>query len=208
MISLDVRDWPVLVVGGGAVAIRKIETLVRNGARVHVIAPDIKVSTVEFDRTHRTFQSGDCASFKMIFACTDSREVNAQVAREAKELGILCNISDAPDESDFANVATVTRGEIEIGVSTGGNSAALARHLREKIESEIGDEYGQLAEIMGARRVALKRENTPESRAETWRAVLASDVLELLKSGERENAERKVDEIVNTVGARHGVPER
>jgi precorrin-2 dehydrogenase/sirohydrochlorin ferrochelatase len=196
ILSLDVRGWPVLVVGGGRVAIRKAETLVNNGARVSVIAPHILESTVDFDRTLRTFQSGDCAAFKMVYACTDSREVNATVAREAKERGILCNIADAPDESDFHNCATVRRGAIHVGISTGGSSAALAKHLREKIEATIGEEYAQLAEILGARRVEVKSEKNVDARGDAWRAVLGSDVLELLRAGKRSEAEKRVDEIL------------
>jgi siroheme synthase-like protein len=196
ILSLDVRDWPVLVVGGGRVAIRKAETLVKEGARISVIAPHILESTVEFDRTLRGFQSGDCTGFRMVFACTDSREVNALVGHEAKERGILCNIADAPDESDFHNCAMVTRGAIKVGLSTGGNSAALAKHLREKIEAAIGDEYAQLAEILGARRIAVKSGKNADARADAWRAVLGSDVLELLSAGNRSEAELRVDEIL------------
>ena len=196
IISLDVRDWPVLVVGGGRVAIRKAETLAKNGARVSIIAPQILASTVEFDRTLRGFEAGDCAGFKMVFACTDSREVNTSVAREAKERGILCNIADAPDESDFHNCAIVSRGPIEIGLSTGGNSAALAKHLREQIEAIVGDEYVQLAEILGARREAAKSEKDADARGDAWRAVLESDVLQLLRAGKRDEAELCLDEIL------------
>jgi siroheme synthase-like protein len=196
LLAFDVRDWPVLVVGGGRVALRKAETLVQCGARVTVIAPHILESTVEIDRTLRPYQSGDCAGFKLVFACTDNREVNALVAKEAKALGIFCNIADAPEESDFASCATVRRGDIAIGISSGGQSAALAKHLRRKIGGAVGNEYAQLAEILGARRAGFKQSHDADARADAWRAALESEALELLRRGERAAAETLVDEIL------------
>lgn len=199
IVSLKIAGWPVLVVGGGAVGLRKVETLVRDGALVTVIAPEIGASPLSFERRLRPYAAGDCAGFWLVFACTDVREINAAVAQEARDRGIPCNIADAPHESDFANVATVRRCEIEIGISTGGASPVLARHLRDAIESAIGDEYAVLAEILAARRAAFTVSQTPEARAAAWRAVLESDVLDLLRAGDRPAAERSVDEILNRV---------
>lgn len=197
LIALDVRGMACLVVGGGRVGLRKARGLVECGGVVTVVSPDAAASELAINVIPRAYEPGDCAGFRLVFACTDSREVNARIAHEAHELGIWCNIADATEESDFASLATVRRGEISVGISTGGNSAALAKHLREKIEESIGEEYAELAELLGERRAAFKSTNDADLRAAAWRAVLESGVLQLLRDGDRAAAERRVDEILN-----------
>jgi siroheme synthase-like protein len=142
-------------------------------------------------------QPGDAADYHLVFACTDRADVNAQVAREARAHGAWCNVADNADASDFHSAAAVRRGEICIGIGTAGGSPALARHLRERVEACIGPEYEQLLDIMSRQRAFAKATVAePSERASLWRAVLASDALDLLRDGRRDEAEALVARLV------------
>lgn len=201
-VALNVENKRCLIVGGGAVARRKAESLLECGATVRVIAPQLcnefesLMSSLEY--SGRVYQSGDCENHQLVFACTDNREVNAAVAEEANSLNIWCNVADDNVGSDFHVAAAVHRGDVCVGITTGGGSPALSRHLKTKVYEAIGPEYSGLLEIMSTRRDELSR-STPEQkqRAAIWRDILESEALELLKSGQREAAEAVVDGLCN-----------
>lgn len=200
-ISLDVKGKLCLVVGGGIVAARKVRSLLECEAKVHVVARDLcddlesLQSQIEYSK--RAFQSGDCAQMQLVFACTNVRKVNAEVAQEARRLGTWCNIADDSANSDFHGAATIRRGDISIAISTQGGSPALSKHLKAKIEDVIGDEYSELLSLMSARRATIEYSNSQNERADRWRTILESDVLELLRRGENERAVQRMDEILN-----------
>ena len=108
----------------------------------------------------------------LVFAATDSPEVNQQVADEAHDLGILVNRADNGSGHDFSSMATIRRGDITIATATGNASPALAAHLRAKIEAEIGDEYATLARWLGELRPLVKAKIAPEARPVLWRAII------------------------------------
>ena len=200
-IALDVAGKLCLVVGGGSVAARKARSLLECDAKVRVVAPQLceALETLrgQIEYSMRAFQPEDCAECRLIFACTNRREVNEQVAIEARRLGLWCNIADDSASSDFHGAATIRRGEMTIAISTNGGSPALSKHLKAKIESIVGDEYAQLLELMSARRATIEYSNAQFERAAKWRAILESDVLELLRRSEHEKAAQRVDEILN-----------
>ena len=200
-VALNVQGKRCLIVGGGHVAARKAQSLVECDARIIVIAPQLiepfPVSEAHIIHVPRPYEAGDCAGFTLVFACTDDSAVNAAVAAEATKLGILHNVVDDAEVSDFHAAATVRRGDICIGITTRGGSPALARHLKSRVEECVGSEFEQLLDIMSTRRAAVKAGIEQQSvRAAAWAAVLESDVLELLKAGERERAEMLVDELL------------
>jgi siroheme synthase-like protein len=134
-IFLDLRAKPVLVVGGGKVALRKAKGLLEAGARVTIIAPDVldDLRAQSADVLLRKYQGGDCAGHTLVFAATSSREVNAQIAREAAALGIPSNVADAPEECGFIVPARFTEGDVQIAVSTGGRDPRRAVAIRDRI---------------------------------------------------------------------------
>ena len=199
-IVLDVRGRNCLVVGGGAVAARKIKSLLDCGAQVTIIAPDVcdEIEALRENCTilRRTFLPDDCRDCVLVFACTNRREVNDEILRTARKSGALCNVVDN-DDGDFALMATLRRGEITVGVSTQGGSPALARHLKAHIAETIGDEYAALLEIMSTRRANLKTDVQSQSaRADLWRQVLDSNALSLLRKDKRDDAEELIDGIL------------
>ena len=193
-IALNLRNRRVLVVGGGAVAARKAAACRDAGAEVTAIAPDlIEGFPTPIQHIARKYQSGDCANYDLVFAATNSKGVNGQVASEARSNKIWCNIADDTDASDFHTQSVVRRGQIEIGVSTGRLSPVLARHLREKIEAAIGPEYNALQELAREIEVPLAK------RGEFWRAVLNSEVLGLLRAEKGEAARARLGELLERV---------
>jgi siroheme synthase-like protein len=148
LIDLQPDAGPALVIGGGTVAARKVRALAEAGFSVTVIAPEVArairdsgaVTVIE-----RPFEPGDLGPgthYALVFACTDSREVNRAAGELAHERGIPVVVADAQDESTFFSPATVRDGELAIAVSTGGASPVLAREIREKIVAALGPGWG------------------------------------------------------------------
>jgi siroheme synthase-like protein len=134
-IFLDLRSKPVLVAGGGAVALRKVKGLLEAGARVTIIAPAVLEAFRDQPVTilEREYQNGDCRNQTLVFAATSSRQANAQIAREAAALGIPSNIADAPEECGFIVPARFSEAGIQIAVSTGGTDPRRAVAIRDRI---------------------------------------------------------------------------
>ena len=181
---------------------RKVTSLLECGAQVTVVAPELCDAFVpmlaEIKHLARPFQAGDCAEQHLVFACTNNPAVNAAIAHEAQAHGIWCNVADDASLSDFHSAATVRRDAITIGITTAGQSPALARHLKMQIEGCIGPEYEALLEIMGSQRASLKQKlETQAERAELWRAILDSEALALLRQGQRSAAEALIDKLLN-----------
>jgi precorrin-2 dehydrogenase / sirohydrochlorin ferrochelatase len=154
-IFLDLSGRRCVVVGGGEVANRKARKLLQARARVVVISPEIKpeLESMAIEVHRRPYEGGDLEGAHLAFAATDSREVNASVAREAKERGVPVNVADKPSEGDFALPSTLRRGRLQVAVSTGGASPALARRIRDELEVVFGPEWaGILEELYAARR--------------------------------------------------------
>lgn len=137
-VFFDLRGKEVVVVGGGKVGQRKARGLIEAGANVTIIAPDL---TEEIDAIwkKRRYRRGDLNGAVLAFAATNDRAVNAKVAAEAKSLGIPVNVADAPDECDFIVPSRVRRGNVQIAVSTGGESPRMAKELRKQLESVLPD---------------------------------------------------------------------
>jgi precorrin-2 dehydrogenase / sirohydrochlorin ferrochelatase len=130
------------------VAARKVEKLLQAGAEVVVVAPEVgpELSDRGVEIQNRPYESGDLDGAMLAFAATDSREVNAAVAREAKERGIPTNVADRPAEGDFAVPSTLRRGALQVAVSTGGASPTLARRVRSELEEGFGPEWADLVQ--------------------------------------------------------------
>jgi precorrin-2 dehydrogenase / sirohydrochlorin ferrochelatase len=138
-IFLELAGKPVLVVGAGRVALRKVKGLLEAGARVTVVAPRALAEFAELAiaRRRRAFRPADLDGASLVFAATNKRSVNRAVARRAKTLGIPVNVADARAECDFIVPARIARGNLQIAVSTGGRSPRIAAALRRKIEENL-----------------------------------------------------------------------
>ncbi|HEX6288398.1 MAG TPA: bifunctional precorrin-2 dehydrogenase/sirohydrochlorin ferrochelatase [Herpetosiphonaceae bacterium] len=191
-----------VVVGGGEVAVRKIRALLDSGARVIVISPDAQPQIAEWREAGqlvhvaRPYTSGDLSGAFLAIAATDRREVNAAVAEEARQHGMLCNIADDPAESTFHTLGAVMRGDVLLAVGTGGDSPALAAHIRRKLEATFGPEYGVLAHRLGALRREIGSTLPAAARARLWRALVSDEVLEWVRSDDLDRLERYIAALI------------
>jgi len=140
-IMLDLTDVPVLVVGGGRVAQRKVEGLLRARADVTVVAPRIDdgVRALPVRIVERTYEPSDLDHVRLVITATDEAAVNAAVSADATRRGIWVNSADDPANCTFTLPAVAHDGEVTVAVATGGASPALASHLRGEIEAWLGE---------------------------------------------------------------------
>ncbi len=158
-----------MVVGGGEVANRKARKLLQARAKVVVIAPEVKpeLASMAAEVRWRPYGEGDLEGAFLAFAATDRREVNAAVAREARERGIPVNVADEPSEGDFALPTSLRRGQLQVAVSTGGASPTLAQKIRQELEGAFSFEWAGVVEELGkARRDGRKAEEELEEVVE------------------------------------------
>jgi precorrin-2 dehydrogenase/sirohydrochlorin ferrochelatase len=135
-IFLDLKDRPVLVVGAGKVALRKVKGLLDAGARVTVVAPewDTEFEDLRVRLVQRRFRASDLANCMLVFAATDDRLTNHRIGIAAKGKGVFANIADSAEECDFVVPARVQRNHVQIAVSTGGENPRLSAELRKTLE--------------------------------------------------------------------------
>lgn len=169
-----------LVVGAGVIAESKIRSLLAAGATVRVVAPKARKSVVDWARAGviawdaRAFETRDLDDTFLVIAATAMSELNALIFREAQARGILCNAVDDPQHCDFYFPAVVRRGDLQLAISTGGRSPALAQRLRREFEAQFSPLYaGWLYELGKSRDHLLASELDPERRRQILH-VLAS----------------------------------
>jgi precorrin-2 dehydrogenase/sirohydrochlorin ferrochelatase len=193
LIGLQARQ--TVVVGGGAVAARKVEGLLAADAKVKVISPtlvpDLKilVDSGAIALVQRSYQNGDLEGVFLAIAATDDAVVNQAVWTEAERQGCLVNVVDDPKHSTFILPAILQRGEMSIAVSTGGGSPALARRLRERLAEIIEPENGILTEIMAELRPELIAGFPPGTpRLQAALRIVDSNILHIIQIQGRDAA--------------------
>ena len=196
-VFLDIKDKKCVVVGGGTVALRKVNMLLDHQARVTVISPRLCDELEEMvDDTitviQREYQSGDLEDAFVVIAATDDQEINQQIADEASESGKLINVVDVPALSYFIVPSYLRRGDLTVAVSTNGKSPALARKIRTELEEKFPKEYAQLITMVDEVRSESKKKGVTVS-ADAWqRALDISDLMDFIRSGELSQAKAKL----------------
>ena len=193
-VNLIVDGRPCLVVGGGAVAARKVAGLLACGAHVTVVAPSVGEeirSQPGVAWEERPYQRADLDGQRLVIAATDDASVNAAVYRDAEAAGVWVNGADDPAHCSFTLPSVVRRGALQVTVSTGGRSPALARWLRERLESEIGPEYEVLLELLADERQTIRAAGRSTEDLD-WRSALDSDMLALIRSGDVTQAKERL----------------
>src|SRR5438132_12608960 len=194
---LKLEGRPCLVVGAGTVAEGKIGSLLLAGATVRVVAPQANVAVQEWARTgvmrweSREFCLLDLDGVFLVIAATSSNEVNGSVFREAQRRNVLCNAVDDPEHCDFYYPAVVRRGQLQIAISTGGQSPALAQRLRRELEMEFGEEYSEWVEELGkVREKLLSSELDSDHRKQLLHSLASRDAFEARRSESADEREK------------------
>ena len=188
-IYLEMKGRRCLVIGGGAVAERKIASLLEAGADVTVISPDASETVARWSKNQsihfiaRCYQPGDLADIELAFVATDIDAVNAAVYQEGRERAVWVNAADDPAHCDFILPSVLRRGDLTVAVSTGGTSPALARTIREELELYFTEEYEMLVRLAAEVREELRAQGI-SSPFEAWRRALSGEVRQLLMRGD------------------------
>lgn len=189
-VFLDLKGKPCVVIGGGEVAERKVEGLLRAGASVTVVSPKatkkIKALTEKgrISLLKRKYKKGDLKGAFLVVSASDARDVNHSVYEEAVESEMLVNVVDDPMHCNFIVPSVVDRGGLVIAISTSGKSPYLARVLREELENYIGAEYETFLEILGSvRNKLLKNDVNRDKKERVIKALVASPIPEWLREG-------------------------
>jgi siroheme synthase-like protein len=176
-VFLRVDRLRCVVIGGGAVAVRKVRGLLDADAHVTVVAPAVHpdlhrlVELKSVDWVPREARDDDLEGANLAFLATPDANVNARLEAVASKLGILVNRADSPDHGTFHVPAVVRRGDIAVGVSTGGRAPGIAQLVRDDIESVLTDERVALLDVVAAARKAA-RASGMSTNSTHWRDLL------------------------------------
>ena len=204
LVGLDQRR--AVVVGGGRIATQKVAGLLEAKAQVTVISPILtsKLKTLagagRVTVIDRPYRQGDLAGAFVVIAATNDPATNEAVWREAKQRGCLVNVVDDPPHCNFIVPAVVRRGEVTIAISTGGASPALARRLRERLETLVGPEYGDLATLLGELRPELRSHyKDQKARLEAVLRLVDSDLVDVIREKGLDEARVQTRELLAVI---------
>jgi precorrin-2 dehydrogenase/sirohydrochlorin ferrochelatase len=192
-VNLRLAGRRVLVVGGGSVAVGKVEGLLAAGAVVHVVAPQVSAALRALPVTlhERPYERGELASYRLAVACTDDWEVNQAVFDDGEAARVWVNAADDPERCSYTLPARLERGRVLVTVSTGGASPALAAWLRDELAGVVGPEHGELLEVVARLRSEMAMSGVTRSAAD-WRSALDSGMLDLVRNGQTVLAEQRL----------------
>lgn len=203
-ICLDLKDRAVLVVGGGVIAEGKIFQLVEAAAQVHVVSPTLTEKLAELVSSGLiTFRQGefddsDLTDKVLVICATNQPDVNEFVARAASTRRMLCNVVDQPVLCNFITPSLVTRGDLQISISSSGKSPTVAQRIKREISALIGPEYETLLEIAADLRAQVRPLiPTFEARRDFLRAFADSPALDLIRQGKDVEAKALAQTMLN-----------
>jgi precorrin-2 dehydrogenase/sirohydrochlorin ferrochelatase len=187
-IFVDLKDKKVVVVGGGNVAQRKIDTLLQCGADVYIISMELspelqkRLEEGKIKLLGRRFSKGYLQDAFLIIASTDDSKLNRRVSSVARDMGILVNVVDLPADSNFIVPSVVKRGDLLIAISTSGKSPAMAKRIREGLSGQFGTEYKDFLLLMGRlRKEILSKCLSQEDNSRIFYELVDSTILESIR---------------------------
>jgi siroheme synthase-like protein len=197
-VNLVVAGRRCLVVGGGRVALQKVQGLADAGAEVTVVAPEVEpaiepLATVE----RRPYRRGEVAGYRLAIAATGDPEVNQQVYDDGEEAGVWVNSADDPERCSVTLPAQLRRGRLTVTVSTAGHSPAVASWLRDRLGEELGPEYDALIGLLSEVRNEV-RAGGRSTEGLDWRRALDSGILDLVRAGRLEDAKERVSACLSS----------
>ena len=196
-----------VIVGGGRVAARKAALLLSSGLRLAVVSPELSGLLAAMNEDGaiewipRKYMRGDLQGAAIAVAATSSRETNSLVAAEAREMRILANVADRPSEGSCTFPALLRRGALEVAVSTGGRSPAMASHVKGIISGIIDEHYGTALELLSeVREKLLTHEDSEKYNISLLRDLMDQGLMEHLRNRDRGSASTLVREALEKLG--------
>lgn len=206
-IYLDIEDRNVIIIGGGNVCARKAETMMKYGARVTVVSPEFTEEIEQWAREgclalkRKEYDASDLDDAHIVIASTDIQAVNEQIAADCRARRIPVNVVDVTPLCEFIVPAIIESGSIQVAVSTGGKSPALARTLKEDLQRSIGPEYAEVNDVLGTLRDGAKRVlPTDVDRKRFFDAIIAQGILPMLREGKRREAYETIARACEAAG--------
>ena len=202
---LQLDQLPCLIVGGGSVAERKLDLLIKAKADITVISLEFSDYILDLAKTHNirclkeeySIKILEKNKYNFVISATNDVSLNERVAKDCKKYNIIVNVVDQPEICDFIFPSILERGDITVAVSTGGASPVLARVLRTKLETMVPGSYGKLAEIVSANRIKVREKMKRFSSNKIfWEKMLNGKFLELVLSGKTDEAKSFLDEQI------------
>lgn len=204
-ISVNLKDKSCLVIGGGAIAERRVLGLLEEGARITVVAPDTTPKLREMAAASAIdWQCENCKNEMLdgaflVIAATNNRDVNAAITREAQSRNILVCRADKYEDGNFTTPAVVRRGNLVLTVTTEGRSPTLAAIVRERLELEYDAKWESLAALLGALRPAIQQAGDANTRKQmTNRLIEDIGILELLEQERPLEAEARAQCLLSS----------
>ena len=194
---LDLRDKPVVIIGGGHETEGKIPTLLGCGAQITIVAPEVGPETQDLAKAgqltwlSREYQTGDLTAAWIAIVGSPDRDLNHRAADEARARRIMVNTVDDIPYCDFIAPAVIRRGDLTVAISTGGGSPAMARYARQELQHLIPEEWGGVLKALAdARSVIRSRGLRPDS--ERWQECIDDELLALIRAGATEAATQRL----------------
>jgi len=203
-IFLTANKINAVVVGGGDVAARKIELLLKTNAKITIISATVNISVERLINTYQlkwlsqNFAKGMLKEFNLVIAATDNSAVNSEVHQEAEQLDILINVVDQPELCSYITPAIIDRSPILVALSSSGSAPILLRMLREQIEKNLPDGYGKLADFSYKFRDHVKaRIKGLRNRRSFWESTLRGAIGNAILQGNTQQAEQQLIASLN-----------
>lgn len=189
-IMLDCHGQRCLVVGGGAIAERKVRGLLEAEADITIVSPALTPALTELAEQgvlawlDRLFVPGDTQGAFLVYAASDDHTVNREVAAEARSQGIPVNVASDAESGSFITPGILRRGRLTVAVSTSGAGPGVAAQIRDLLEETLGEEYGTYLDFLHHMRTEIKRrEESPQIRSRLLRKLGRLDVLNEIREG-------------------------
>lgn len=183
-VNLNLDNMEIIIVGGGKVALRKCMNFLEFGKSVTVLAPDFDSRFLELgnkvDLINDIFKEVYIDKFDIVVAATDDKEVNEEIACICRKKSKLINVVDSRDLSDFTVSSYVKRGDLLIGISTGGKIPALSAKIRRDLEEIYDESFAEYVDLLGElREKIIKKYEDKTERKEVLKALVKLDIEEL-----------------------------
>jgi siroheme synthase-like protein len=195
-IMLNIKGKKCVVIGGGRIALRKVKSLLECEANVTVVSPTFHSALKKLGSKgsihliQSPYGPSNLRGSAIAIAATDKKKINRQVADKAKKQGILVNVVDDPEHSDFIVPSFFRRGDLTIAISTTGASPALAKKIRTKLEMDFGEDYGRLLKLVKEVRSELKQKKISIKQRDWQKRLDLEQLIHFMSKGQKEKARK------------------